>query len=569
MGILCLFVVCIIAQAKSNPQKAITTTNKTPTPVKQAPKKGTKVFLEYADVLEFDKTKGPDYQVLRGSVRFRQDNMHMFCDSAYFYDKTNSLEAFSNIRMEQGDTLFVYGDYLHYDGNEQLAKLRRNVKMENRNVTLLTDSLNFDRRINIGYFFQGGVISDLENELTSVYGQYSPSTKQSFFRNNVKLKNKNYNLFSDTLYYNTATKVADITSPTTIISDSNTIYTSKGWYNTNKETSMLLNRSLIVNKKKTLTGDTIRYFRNIGIGKVYGHMHLRDTLNKADLFGNYGFYNEKTNYAYSTDSAWIKEYSRPDTMYVHADSLFISEPKPKEKLFLGYHNVRFFSTESQGVADSMRYWSKDSVLRLYKNPVLWNTKYQISGDTINSYFNDSTIEKSHVIGYAFVATQEDSIGGFYNQLAGKELWAFFKEKEVRQVDVNGNVQSIFYPIDSDSIMIGLNQAESSYLRLFTKNRKVEKLIMWPSPIGSLTPMNQIKSDQKYLKNYRWYSDIRPLSKTDIFRKTATKAEPIKRIQRRTKDKAKAKTEKVEAEKSSTIDKKEEPKTPQPKSKKKK
>ena len=111
--------------------------------------------------------------------------------------------------------------------------------MENRNVTLLTDSLNFDRRLNIGYFFNGGVISDMQNELTSVYGQYSPATKIADFRYNVKLVNDKMTIYSDTLHYNTATKVANIAGPSTILSDQNTIYTDKGWYNTLKENSML------------------------------------------------------------------------------------------------------------------------------------------------------------------------------------------------------------------------------------------------------------------------------------------------------------------------------------------
>ncbi|MFZ4455097.1 MAG: OstA-like protein [Bacteroidales bacterium] len=528
LGVLCLFAVCLFAQTKVNAKGKSTVAAAKPA------KKGTRVYLEYADQLEFDKSKGPDYQVLRGSVRFRQDNMFMFCDSAYFFDKTNSLEAFGNIRMEQGDTLFVYSDYLYYDGNIQLAKLRRNVKMENRNVTLLTDSLNYDRRFNIGYFFEGGVVSDLKNELTSVYGQFSPKTKDAIFQYKVKLVNDKMTLLSDTLRYNTQTKIADITTPTTILSDSNTIYTSKGWYNTQKETAVLLKRSLMVSKTKTLTGDTILYFRNSGRGKVLGNMHLRDSLNKTDLYGNEGYYNEKTKSAFATKSAWVREYSRPDTVFLHADTLMMIEPDSTFRVMSAYRHVRYYSNESQGVCDSLRYSSKDSVLRMYKNPVLWNTNYQLSGDTINAYMNDSTIKRADIIGYAFVATQEDSIAGYYNQLSGKELKAFFVHGEIRKVDVKGNVESAFYPTDKDSLMIGLNRAESSFLTIYVKDRKLEKLIMWPSPKGSLTPLIDIKADDRFLKNFRWQIDSRPKCGKDIFRTEMVKVEPIKRTKRRKK-----------------------------------
>ena len=53
---------------------------------------------------------------LIGSVRMKHDSMYMFCDSALIFEKINSVEAFGNVRMEQGDTLFIYGDYLYYDG---------------------------------------------------------------------------------------------------------------------------------------------------------------------------------------------------------------------------------------------------------------------------------------------------------------------------------------------------------------------------------------------------------------------------------------------------------------------
>ena len=74
----------------------------------------------------------------------------MYGDSALYYDKAGRFEAFGHVRMEQGDTLFLYGDRLHYDGLTQIAEVRENVRMENRTTTLLTDSLNYDRVYNLG-----------------------------------------------------------------------------------------------------------------------------------------------------------------------------------------------------------------------------------------------------------------------------------------------------------------------------------------------------------------------------------------------------------------------------------
>ena len=110
-----------------------------------------RVKLVYADSLV--RRENREYLIFKGNVCFRRDSMFMYCDSLYFYNKKNMFDAFGNVRMEQGDTLFVYGDVLFYNGDTQLARLRENVRMINRDVTLYTDSLNYDQQINIGYYF--------------------------------------------------------------------------------------------------------------------------------------------------------------------------------------------------------------------------------------------------------------------------------------------------------------------------------------------------------------------------------------------------------------------------------
>lgn len=245
--------------------------------------KKTKVYLEHANTLSFDKEVMADAQVLNGDVCFRHDSSYMYCDSAYFFEKTNSLEAFSNVRMEQGDTLFVYGDYLFYDGNAQIAYLRNNVRMENRQVTLFTDSLNYERIANIGYYFDGGLIVDSLNELSSFYGQYSPATKLAIFNDSVRLENPNFTLYSDTLHYNTDTKLSTILGPSVIVSDSGVIHSSLGWYNTIDNTAMLLDRSEITSGNKILIGDSIAYDRDAGFGEVFGSMSIEDTLQNVML----------------------------------------------------------------------------------------------------------------------------------------------------------------------------------------------------------------------------------------------------------------------------------------------
>jgi lipopolysaccharide export system protein LptA len=485
------------------------------------------IYIEHADTLSFDKEGLVDAQLLLGNVVFRHDSSYMFCDSAYFYELSNTLEAFGDVRLEQGDTLFIYGNYLHYNGNTQLARIRNNVRMLNRDVTLFTDSLNYDRLADLGYYFEGGMIVDAENELSSYDGKYSPGTQLAIFNDSVVLENPQFTLFSDTLHYNAGTKVVTILGPSTILSDSATVYSSFGWYDTQKNISMLLNRSRIVSGSKILEGDSVAFDRTQGIGEAFGNMFIRDTLEHIELTGEYGYYNEKTEYAFATDEAMMVEASTQDTLYLHADSISLVTLDSAYREMKAYYGVRFFREDIQGVCDSMVYSTQDSVLCMYNNPVLWNQSYQLNGDTIYIYPNDTTLDFVHVKEYAFAIQEVDTT--YYNQMKGNDLKAFFEEGALREILIEGNAESIFYPAEEGGEFVGKNDTKSGFLSILIKENKLERLKVWPSPQGSMTPIPDIKPDSKLLKDFKWFDYLRPKDKADIFTKIKrTEADSPKR-----------------------------------------
>ncbi|NDW18318.1 hypothetical protein D0T53_07125 [Dysgonomonas sp. 216] len=513
-AILCFIVLYLSAQTALQP-------NNDPVPEKK------RVELKRAG--ELKTREGFEPQILIDSVVFFHDGAYMHCDSAYLDQKSNSFEAFSNIVVEQGDTLFLYGDYLYYDGNTKLLMVRNNVRLENKGVTLFTDSLNYDRILNFGYYFDGGMLVDSLNELTSYWGQYEPGIKIATFSDSVKLVNNKFTLYSDTLKYNTTTKIATILGPSVIISDSGYIETRKGWYNTQTEESLLLDQSLVTSKDgtKTLTGDSISYHRASGYGEVFGNMVVTDTLQKMILHGHYGYYNELTGYAMATDSAWCVDYSQGDSLYLHADTLkMITDSIFKQ--VKAYYGVRFYRSDFQGVCDSMQFNSRDSILYLYKDPILWNESYQLTGDTIEIFMNDSTIDHIHMKKYCFAIEDKDSV--HFNQLKGRDLKAFFKDKQIHHILVEGNAESIFYPEENDKTMIGLNRTESGFLSIGLKNKKIDKLKIWPKPKGKITPLADLVPDEMKLEQFRLFDYIRPLDKDDIFRKIKIRNDQIiKRI----------------------------------------
>ena len=494
-------------------------------------KKKTRVDLLYADRARADKQLLPDVQILIGSVKLRHDSMYMYCDSALIFEKTNSVEAFGNVRMEQGDTLFIYGDYLYYDGMSQLAMLREHVRMINREAVLTTDSLNYDRIYNLGYYFEGGTLTDEENVLTSIWGEYSPSTKLAVFNHEVKLVNPKFVLTSDTLKYSTLTKIATILGPSDIASEENHIYSERGVYNTVTEQAELLDRSVLTNEGKRLTGDSLFYDRKLGYGEAFEDVHMNDTVNKSMLKGDYCFYNERTGSAVATQRAVAIDYSQGDSLFMHADTLrlitYYINTDSMYREMRAYHKVRAYRSDVQAVCDSLVYSSKDSCMSMYTDPILWYGAEQLLGEEIKVYVNDSTIDWAHIINQALAIEQRDTI--HYNQLSGKEMKAFFVGGEMRRVDVNGNVLTIYYPIEErDSSLIGLNYAEGSFLRMELKNRQMERGAFIGKANATIYPITQIPPEKYRLSSFVWLDYIRPQSKEDIFEWRGKKADEVLR-----------------------------------------
>ena len=529
---LCVAVFCAAARTggfpatgKASLSEQAADSMRTPAPARSKPAAKSRVYLLHSDVLRKDASR-PDAQIVTGNVRFRHDSVYMYCDSACYYDGTDGFEAFGNVRMVQGDTLFLYGDRLYYDGPSRMARMRDNVRMENRTVTLLTDSLNYDRAYNLGYFFDGGTMMDDQNVLTSEWGEYSPQTKQSVFNYDVRLVNPQFTLTSDTLRYNTATKVANIVGPSDIWSGTSHIWSEKGTYNTITGKADLYNRSLLLGGGKQLTGDTLFYDRNTGIGEAFGHMVMTDTVNRNMMTGEYGYYDEQRKFAFATDSAVAIDYSQGDSLFLHADTLlaetFHINTDSMYREMRAFHKVRFYRTDLQGTADSLVFSTVDSCLTMYRDPIVWNANQQLVGEVMKVYMNDSTIDWSHIIGQALSVEQVDS--ALYNQVTGKEIKSYFYGGEMKKTEVVGSVRVVYYPMDSDSTLIGMNVSETSKLEIYLENRKIERMVMSPKSNGTLYPMSQIPSGKDRLENFVWFDYIRPLDKHDIFNWRAKRVE---------------------------------------------
>ena len=515
-AILCLFGLSLLAQSSSRRGKTGRGRQKARTERKQDPKR---VYLVHADVLHYDQYVNPEAQILNVKVHFTHNRAKLLCDSAHFYEASNSFEAFGNVKMYQGDTLSLFSDYAYYDGNDEMAIARHNVILKHRKSTLYTDSLNYDRLYNVGYFFEGGKLVDNTSTLTSDWGEYHTDSHQALFNYDVQLKNNKFFLTSDTLYYNTDSHLAHVTGPSNITSKTSRIYTEDIYYNTETEKSELFGRSVMKDEGKTMVGDSVYYDSKTGISEAFNNVIYTDSINKNMLTGDYCYYDDEKGYAMATKKAVAIDFSQKDTLYMHADTFkiftFNINTDSVYRKIHAYNKVRAYRVDAQAVCDSLVYNSKDSCMTMYKDPILWNQNQQLLGEEIYIFMKDSTINKVHVLGQALSVEQlNDSI--HFNQCSSKEMFAYFENGEISQGHAKDNVLIVYYPIDdSDSTIIGLNYTETTEMRMFLENRKMKRIWM-PKAEGVLYPLTQVPPDKYFLPTYAWFDYVRPLNKEDIF-----------------------------------------------------
>lgn len=505
--VLCLFGLCVAQSRKVAKGR-------------HRPKTDERVYLKHADMLRFNQYgEHAGAQILNGNVAFLHKGALLTCDSAYFYQESNSFKAFGHVKMRQGDTLSLTSDYAFYDGDNQMAEARHNVLLRHRGTKLYTDSLNYDRLYNIGYFFEGGKMVDRNNVLVSDWGEYDTETRKAVFNYNVNLRNPKFTLTTDTLHYDTRTSLANIVGPSVIRSKESVIHTSDGYYNTNTGRARLYGRSTMSNKGKEITGDSLFYDEKRGISQGYRNVIYKDTQKKNELHCNYLWYNEKNGFAFATDNPVMMEYSQKDTLFVHSDTIkVITYHLNTDSVYRTahcYNKVRAFRNDVQAVCDSLVYNTKDSCMTMYRDPIAWSGDRQLLGEEIQVFMKDSTIDRAHIINQALTAELMPD-KDHYQQLSSKEMFAYFTKGQITQTEAIGNVRSIYYPVDDkDSTLMGLVYIETDTMKMFMRDRQLQKI--WTSKTdGTWYPMTQIPPERYKLDGFTWFDYIRPINKDDIY-----------------------------------------------------
>jgi lipopolysaccharide export system protein LptA len=589
-----------------------------------------------------------------GDVIIKEGLTTTYCDSVVINRRTNEVEAFGNVHINDNDSIHTYAQYLKYIGGERIAYLKKNVKLTDKKGTLLTEDLEYNLRTGIATYKNGGRVLNGKTVLTSTDGVYYANTKDVYFKKKVHLKDPKYDITTDSLLYNVTRDEAQFIAPTHIVSKDGIIDTKSGIYNLKTGQAIFNDRTNFRDSVRSFIADKVFSDEKTGIIQLDGRAKLVDSVNKVTVIGNHIELNKKENSFLAYNKPVMILYKDNDSTYIAADTLFSglrkydivqgkriekneikdtlkkavalnvdlkdstdvfksrrktdgllnkifakkdtaqktvlpdagetdtttatfnltkkdslqkgqfvktdsvkketitninkpgtaltgitkSDSLQKKQLiktdtlkkaaainlnakdtsiryFLAFHHVRIFNDSLQSVSDSLYYSTEDSTFKLFGQPLVWNGKSQIAGDTIYMYTENQKPKRVYVFYNSIVINK--TAEQLFNQIAGRRLNGYFKNGELDYIRVNGSpAESIFYPQDDDSAYTGMNRSSGDVIDVYFVKKELNKVKFVNNVDGVMYPIRQIPADKKQLKNFKWQDARRPKNKLELF-----------------------------------------------------
>ena len=465
------------------------------------------LVFERADSLVGDKKKNRIF----GDVVFIHKDVTFRSDSAHHYESENRFEGYSRVHITQGDSVELKGDTLFYLGNSNLAELYGNVIFRDKETTLYTDHLLYNTVEKKAYYTENGKVIDGENTLTSIEGTYYVKPKTYTFKKDVLIVNPTYKMYSDHMKYYSITSIAEFMGPTHIISADKHLYAEDGEYHSLSKQAFFNKNSVVETLKYILRGDSLFYDDQFDNGSAFHHVALISKTDSLAVFGDKAYRWGALGYSQVYDSAVTVKYDAKDTLFLKADTLkLIDDSSSINDFMIAYKHASYHRPDLQGISDSLVYQFSDSTIWMYHDPVIWNTGNQVTADSIHVKIKDEQLYRFYANVNAFAISQ-DSLK-LFNQITGRDMVAYFSANEIQKIDVLGNAENIYYNVEGDSVMTGMNRVISSDIYIWFENKKMVKIKYNYEPKGKYIPPHELTDEIQRLAGFSWRIEEKPLRK---------------------------------------------------------
>lgn len=458
--------------------------------------------------------------VAKGHVEFKHGNTRLFCDSAVFFQDLNLVHAYSNVQINQGDTVNLFCDSLKFDGKTNISKLISNVRFRDNEYVLLTDSLEYDGNRSVGYYKNHARISSINSDLklTSVKGYYYSTTKTFFFKDSVHVEDPKYELFSDTLEFRTIPSSAHFHGPTVIYFDSSTVHCNRGVYYSKEDRVELWNGATLEEPGRTFYADSLSYNQATDFGEGFCHVMMYDSTENVRFLSDYMLKKPKNTEVVLKDNARIYQYEKADTLYLAGDTItYYQDTITETKLSIIENNVAIIKGDIFIRCDSAYFSEADSILKLHKDPIMWNAESQLFADSMFTTFYDNEFHQMKMYHNAMIISQHEGDTIHYDQVKGKLMTAFLDSSKIKQVHIESNAQTLYYPTeeteDSTGVktknLSGMNRIDCNEIFIRFINGEIQNIAFIDQPTSIFYPMDQIPAKELYFKGFSWEIERKP------------------------------------------------------------
>ncbi|MBL7729747.1 MAG: OstA family protein [Chitinophagaceae bacterium] len=480
-------------------------------------------------------------QILAGTVRLKQGTSYFDCDSCVINNNTKTFEAWGHVHINDADTADIRSGHLRYLINRKIAYLDGGVSLTDGKGTLTTPDLEYDMTTDIGIYKHGGKVVNKKTVLTSREGYYYAGIKDVYFKKNVVLKDPAYNITTDSLIYNTQTQTTRFIAKT-LIKDSSgrTIETTDGYYNVATGKAEFGQNPVIKDGPRTYTAQQIAFDDSAGTVQLRGNAVVRDSAQGTTIIAGNIFHDKKLDRTLATNRPLMIVKQDADSVYIAADTLFsarltdlhttkdslvkdtlkgtkviTTNDKDSTNRYLeAYRNVRIFNDSLQSTCDSLFYSFKDSVFRLFQDPVVWAKKSQITGDTILLFTKNKKADKLEVFERSYMISETDP--GIYNQVKSSRMDGYFKDGAIDSVRAAGFAECIYFIQDEDSAYTGINESKCDIMDIYFGENTLQKVVFRSSVTGTIWPMKDKNPGEMKLEGFRWLEAKRPKTKYELF-----------------------------------------------------
>ncbi|MGC6431464.1 MAG: OstA-like protein [Jejuia sp.] len=496
-----------------------------------------KIEIRRSGFLNFDEDNYPGARILTRDdseqVHIFHNGTDMWCDKAYYYGNENSIEAFGNVKMVQGDTIKMTSKYVQYSGATQLAFASGDVILTNPDSKISTDTLYFDRERQQAFYRSNGTVEiDTTGTIVSKIGRYYAKEKKYKFVEDVVLTNPDAKIETNYFDFYDELKHAYLFGPSIITTDESVTYCEKGFYDTQAKTGYAMKNAKIDYEGKEILGDSIYFDQNKNFSSATNNIKVTDTLNKSIVKGHYTEVFRAKDSIFITKRAVAITLQEKDSIYIHGDTLMVTG-KPEKRITRAFRNVKIYKSDLSGKADSIHANHATGLTQLIninksgssgafstaRKPILWNLGNQMTGDTIHLQSDTEKDKLDSLIVFNQAAlTSKDTLGTGYNQINGKKLVGLFNEdNEIYNVDIIKNAQVIYYLRNENGELTGIDKSKSGLINIKINDNAIEEVRKINQIDGKVYPESQFPKNERILKGFDWREEERPLSVEDLFK----------------------------------------------------